>query len=145
MQFTVYDEEKLSRFRSPLSEGPANFEVSSAQEKVSKSGNAMMELKLRVWDINGVEGIIYDYLVDIEQMAYKIKHFWESVEFMSVYESGNFSSDDCIGKAGKCELKWKKSKNTQYPDRMVIADYIKPSNGKPEKNNENFFNDDISF
>ena len=56
-----------------MENGIYDFQVIKATEKISKSGNEMIELQLKVWESNGRERFIFDYL--LEQLEYKIGHF----------------------------------------------------------------------
>lgn len=138
--FTPKTEEELNA-NNLLTPGIANFEVVQAMQKVSKSGNSMIEMKLRIWDRNGKEKIIHDYLVDIPSMSYKIKHFCDSTEMSDKYEQGCFSDVDCIGKTGKLKIIISKDKTGGYPDKNSVADYLTTESKKEDA----FHDDDIPF
>ena len=110
----------------PIGEYP--FEVIAAEDKASKAGNDMVELTVKVYDIDGVGHSIFDYLVDTDKSAYKTRHFAETTGLMPNYETGNLPAGIMIGKSGYCKVVIRKDKTGEYPDRNGIADYIKPKN-----------------
>lgn len=140
--FTPKTEEELSAINL-LEPGEGLFEVIQAIQKTSKSGNNMIEMKLRAWDKNGKEKIIHDYLVNIPELEFKIKHFCESTGMIEKYQQGKFTDIDCVGKTGKLKLIIKKDKTGDYADKNSVADYIKTDSFNTSENN--FINDDLPF
>lgn len=106
--------------------GNYDFEVAGAEEKTSKSGNDMIELKVRVYDNEGQGRTIFDYLVDTDGAAYKLRHFAYSVGRGPDYEKGELRADALPGLTGKAKVFVKKDKSGQYPDKNAIADYLPP-------------------
>jgi hypothetical protein len=102
--------------------GIYDFEVIDAEEAISKSGNEMLKLKLKVWDSNGRERILFDYL--LESLEWKIGHFAECTGLFDKYQEGVLSANDCIGKSGQCKVYIQVSKDPQYGDKNSIADYM---------------------
>lgn len=126
MKFTPLDEEALNAQRGILKEGEADFEVMIANDKFSKSsGQPMIELKLKVWDCEGKEGIIFDYLVG--NVQWKLHQFLASVGRLDLYESGDVNTDILLGMCGKALLKLQKDKTGKYPDQMRVTEYFIPS------------------
>jgi hypothetical protein len=167
-EFTPRTEEEVQKMSRPplLAEGEADFEVirviseDKGARLMSKSGNPMLQLTLKVWDKDGNEGKVDDWLVFMDVMMFKIKHFWDSVGKPEVFASGKFDPGDCFGKCGKLKLtiqkgnekprdKWKGSEPEFYPDRNSVKDYIEFSkdkaNRKTKENDAPFFDDDIPF
>lgn len=99
-----------------------SFEVAEAFDKISKSGNEMIELKVKVFNDDGGFRIFNDYLLD--SLAFKIKHFSEATGNFDKYQSGTIAAADCIGKSGRLKLKIQKDKNGVYADKNVIGDYV---------------------
>ena len=58
-----------------LDPGIYNFQVIESTFKTSSTGNPMIVLKLMIWDKNGKEFIVFDYLVGTNGMAWKTRHF----------------------------------------------------------------------
>jgi hypothetical protein len=150
-EFPVMTEEELTRINL-LDPGMYDFHVIDAVFKSSSAGNQMVRLFIGVWDINGHEHTILDYLVRTEKMLYKTKHFCESVGLD--YGSGKFDTDECLGKCGKVEIiivdTKPDGKGGHYPAKNAVKDYIKldPNSVEHFKNNKpinNSFDDAIPF
>lgn len=123
MKFTVLNEEELAAQRGTLKSGYCDFEVISAKDKISKSsGNEMIELTLRVWDSEGRQAQLFDYLVSSFQP--KIKSFFDSIGAPQTYESGEIDANVIVGATGRAKLGIEKSE--QYGDKPKIRDYVKP-------------------
>lgn len=107
-----------------LEPGEGNFEIMNAIQKVSENGNPMIELILKVWDKNGKERNIFDYLVNVPSMEHKIKRFCDCCGLEVQYQAGCFAAEDCIGKSGKLKIAITKDKSGQYPDKNTVAGYL---------------------
>lgn len=105
-----------------IPDGIYTFEVIDATDEISKSGNDMIKLKLKVFTDDGRERTIFDYL--LEKLPYKIAHFFDCIGKWDKYESGGFSADDCYGGSGEVKIYTQKSKDPQYPDKSAVADYM---------------------
>lgn len=103
--------------------GLYDFEVVEAKERVSKAGNDMIELVVKVYNPEGRYRQIFDYLVETDATGYKLRHFAKAVNLLAQYEKGELSADDCVGRTGRCQLAIKKDNNGVYPDKNVIQDY----------------------
>lgn len=129
--------------------GNYQFEVMEAKESISKAGNDMIELKLKVFMPDGRERILFDYLM--EKLEYKLAHFFECVGLFDKYSAGDVSADDCWGKSGELKVHIQKDKNGQYPDKSAVADYLltpAQSAAKVERKvaaKDEFINDEIPF
>lgn len=145
MRFTPKTEKEIQEMNL-ISPGIYDFEVISASDKMSKTGNEMIELKIKIWDINNQERIIFDYL--LEAMSFKLRHFAEATGLLQKYESGMLLAKDCLGKSGKVEIIIQKDKNGQYGDKNAVKDYIslsETSHAEPIKKDDSFLNDEIPF
>lgn len=147
LSFTPKTEEELV---DTLEIGEANFEVYEAAHKDSKSsGLPMIELKMKVWDKNGTQGIVYDYLMlnDSKFFLRKIRHFCFSAGLEEFYNAGRLHAHDCVGKQGKCTIGIQKDKTGKYPDKNVVNDYLynKTDSQKKYVPEEEAFNDDIPW
>lgn len=112
-----------------LEKGEYDFEVIEAQEKVSKNGNEMIEVALKVFGPDK-QHVIKDWIVD----GAKLKRFCESIGAADTYQSGELSADAVVGMSGKCKVAVEESE--QYGDRNKIAGYVtakkkSESSGKP--------------
>lgn len=92
------------------------------EDRISKSGNDMIQLVLIVHNDNGGFRIMRDYLM--EAMPHKLKHASETCGLLDKYETGELSAHEFVGKSGTLELKIEKDKSGQYPDKNAVRDYI---------------------
>lgn len=128
-----------------LEKGDYSFEVISAEDAVSKAGNQMMKLVLKVYDNDGKTHLVYDYL--LEALAFKLKHFCEATGLNDKYEEGKLEVNDCVGKSGKVYLEIQES--GLYKPKNIVGDYIvldKSTEGKTPSNSQTtFIDDDVPF
>lgn len=101
--------------------GDYDFEILSAEDQTSKSGNPMIKLKLGVYNGDAMRWQIYDYLVGA--MEAKLRHFADTCGLLAVYESGRLSAQECTGRAGKVRLVVKEG-DGKYPAKNEVKDYI---------------------
>ncbi len=154
MSFLNFEPKPENDLIDLLEVGDGDFEVMEAVEKHSKSnGNPMIELKLKVWDAKGQEGIIFDYLMltGSNFSLRKIRHFCYSCGLETHYEQGSLSASNCAGKAGKLKIDFQKG-NNGYADKNVVKDYItghaseaKKSDPRLTSAQDEAFEDDIPF
>jgi hypothetical protein len=150
---------------SLLPVGVYPFDVMTAEDKISKTGNEMIELKLNVFGENQ-EAHVFDYL--LEKMAFKLRHFAEATGLIGEYERGELEALSCLNKSGYAKIGIDKG-NGNFPPKNTVVDYLKPetpvtkngllealnqtvpkpapsrSASKPEPTNEKSFDDDIPF
>lgn len=106
-----------------LPAGVYGFEVYEATDKTSKTGNDMIELKLRLFDDEGnSRGMVTDYL--LEKLAYKLRHAAVACDLESNYENGDLAAIDFSGKIGEVKIRVQEDKTGQYPAKNVVADYV---------------------
>lgn len=126
MKFKPQSEQELQSM-SLIDPGLYSFEVAEAQDKLSKKGSEMIELKLKVWDSNGVERVVFDYL--LEAMSYKLRHFAECAGILDKYEAGQLIAADCLNRRGKVELIIQEGKpkpeGGYYDNKNSVKDYVK--------------------
>lgn len=141
----ITDEELQSLFI--VDPGVYDFEVTAASDRISKNGNEMIELKLKIWDKKGNERIVFDYL--LEAMKFKLKHFAECVGLEDKYNSDEIEASDCIGKMGKVDIIIQQGQPNMsggyYPDKNAVKDYVKSDKNmvQAQKANENLPFDDV--
>ncbi len=121
MRFNAKSDQELA-VMNLIPEGQYQFEVVIAEDTQSKSGNDMIKLKLNVWDSEGRQHTVYDYL--LEAMPKKLKHFAKHAGLIVKYESGELLADDCIGKCGTLELIIQEDKTGKYQPRNSVVDYL---------------------
>jgi hypothetical protein len=105
-----------------LKRGIYDFEVKDAHEKESKAGNDMIEMLVRIYETSGHYRNVFDWLVDTEATAYKVRHFAAATGMLPQYEKGELRADDVIGKTGRCHVVVKKQEG--YPEKNSISDYL---------------------
>ena len=129
--------------------GQYQFEVLEASEQISKTGNPMIKLKLKIWTNDGKERVIFDYI--LAAFARKLKHFCIATHQQDKYDQGNLQASDCIFKMGKLDLGIEVGKPNPngglYPDKNTVLDYVIETAAAPQANaaQEVPFNDDVPF
>lgn len=120
MRFQPKTEAQLVEGRLIPDETECDFEVMSSTHAVSKKGNEMIALKLRVFHQDR-EAHVYDYLM--ETMGFKLLHFCEAANLTEKYKSGELRASDCENATGKAVIGIEDSSGTYKPKNVVI-DYI---------------------
>lgn len=121
MKFNPLTDKELAEQRGTIAAGKGDFEVLEAEERLSKSsGNPMLALKLKVWDQNGREGRIFDYIVANAQ--WKLKACLESIGLGADYDKGEINPMHIEGKSGRLLIEVKK--DPDYGDKPVVKTYL---------------------
>ncbi len=131
MRFESKSESEIAE-SNMIPEGEYPFEINSATEQTSKSGNEMVKLWVHIVDTEGKGHGIWDYLVAIDSMAYKLRHFAEATGMLPEYEQGEMTADSMVGCTGKCKVGIQPAKDG-YPAKNTIKDYIKRTTPVPAK------------
>ncbi len=149
-KFTPMTDDELS-MSNLMDEGCYSFEVIKSAKRISKSGNPMAELQLRVWDMRGQEHIVYDYLVfsTVNLNKRKVKHFCDAVGLEEEYKNGMIP-EELEKYSGKVHIgiqdEMPNPKGGNYPKKNMVIDYIQGNTQtKLKEVNEKEFNDDIPF
>jgi hypothetical protein len=116
-------QQESERLLLPARKEPYPATVESAVDKTSKSGNEMIEIKLKVFADDGSHRTVTDYLM--EAMAHKLFHFAEATGNMDKYESGTLSSNDCEGKELFVKIGIDPA-NGNFAAKNVVKDYVSP-------------------
>jgi len=120
MNFNPKTEEEIAASKL-WKKGEYPFEILSATEKASnRSGNQMIELKVRVTN-DSVVRTITDYL--LEKRMEKLSHAAKACGLQAKYGAGSLEAIDFVGKSGRLKLGVEKGKDG-YPARNVITDYV---------------------
>lgn len=126
--FTPLSDEELDAI-DVIPEGTYNFEVISSIRKISKAGNPIAELQLKVWDNEGKIHNIFDYLVfsSINLNIRKISHFSKATGIYEEYKKGCIR-DELHNLSGKAHIGIKdpqpKDGGGFYPKKNIVLDYI---------------------
>ena len=131
MKFQPKSEDQILKEQLPP-EGWTEAEVESCEEKVSKSGNPMLKLRLRLFTTDG-ERVMFDYL--LESFAIKLIHFCRAAGLEDIYKSGELDERQCVGVVVEAEIKHKTQKGGDYDGQVQanVADYraIQRTRAKP--------------
>lgn len=120
MKFIPRSEEDLKR-ESLLGAGVYDFEIIEAKDTVSKKGNDMIALRLRVFSNDQGERVVRDWLMP--SMGFKLRHFAETTGLIGAYDAGTLSAEDCQGRSGRVSLVIKE--DDQYGPQNSVKDYEK--------------------
>ena len=120
MKFQPKTEDDLKR-EALLGTGVYDFEVIDAKDAVSKKGNDMIALKLRVFSNDQGERVVRDWLMP--SMGFKLRHFAETTGLIGAYDAGTLSAADCQGRSGRVALVIKE--DDQYGPQNAVKDYEK--------------------
>jgi len=126
VNITPLSEQESRDLRAPLKPGNYPFTVQSAEEKKSKSGNDMIEIKLFVISPNGKEWKVMDWLLPSGPMAWRLRHFCKSIGRLSEYESKTISPSIWQGLSGIAKVGNKIDDKGET--RLKIDDYLEPTN-----------------
>lgn len=126
MQFTPKTKEELDAEKSMLAIGEADFEVTKATDKISSKGNPMIELQIKVWDKDGKQGTLFDYIVS--NVHWKMLQFFASIGAPDLYFEGDIDPNMLVGMTGRAILAVQKDKTGKYSDKIVISEYLEKSN-----------------
>lgn len=159
--YEVLTEDQANKERYQLlNDGMYPAVIKRVEHKVSSTGNNMYELDLDVYDENGRNHFIRDYVVFTRSMSWKVIHFADSTGTLAEYESKKFTPDLLLNKSCVVMLKTQqggeipseklngKPVGSRYPDKNVIQDYVKKCDQVAQKkvaNSDLPFNDDLPF
>ena len=102
--------------------------ILETKDTVSKSGNDMIQIVVRVYNDNGQQTHVIDYL--LEAFSKKLKGAAYACGLGSQYESGQLEARDFIGKQGNLYLGIQKGRpkddgSGNYPDRNTVTEYAR--------------------
>lgn len=120
MQFTPKTEKEIAE-DGLFPPGVYPFEIIGAENKISKKGNEMIELRLRVFH-GSEQTLIHDYL--LESIAHKLRHAAERLGLIREYNEGALDAADFHGKSGWAKISIQPDKTGAYPDRNTVVDYV---------------------
>lgn len=125
------DDELPKNNFEPLPDGEYDFQVKTATAKTSAKGNEMLELVLIVWDQDGKQRQVWDYLTATIEMEHRIRHFCRATGLDEIYNTGNVSPADVAGASGRVILKTQDARTDRatgktYEARNVVRDYVVP-------------------
>ena len=118
MRFTPKTEQQIAE-ENLVPDGLYDFEVATSEEKVSKSGNDMIVVTLKVYDVTGRFVLVTDYL--LESFLPKLLAFCKETGLRSSYDDGTLSSDDLPNRTGKVQIAVEQKGD--YPAKNVVKWY----------------------
>jgi hypothetical protein len=123
MKFTPKSESELSSF-DVWPAGIYGFEVAAASDETSKAGNDMIKLTLHAFNRAGDRITVFDYLVNSDGGAYKVRHCAESCGLLEKYDGGQLDASDFVGRSGSFKLGIQPAQG-QYSEKNTVRDYIR--------------------
>lgn len=122
MQYTPRQDREI-RDAMCLKPGIYDFEVAEATEKVSKKGNDMIELKLRVFGPDGSTRFVTDWLVPGGDMGdLKLNRFAHTTGLQDAYFAGELNGFNCTGATGKVRTTIQADET--FGDQVRVKDYV---------------------
>lgn len=134
-----------------LPDGIYEFSVYSAEDKLSKSGFPMIQLKLEIYGNMLGTKYIFDYLVSSNHpiTQKRIRHFCYATGLADLYELGEINSHHLMSKSGKLILGIEDSEKFGKKNRVI--DYLDSSKAdslsfnKQDSNEKSLIDDDLPF
>ena len=135
-----------------LPDGDYDFLVAKSTRKTSKSGNAMAELQLTLWDRNGKPVFVFDYLVfsNVPLNIKKVSRFSKTTGLNVEYQKGELP-EELSGLTGRLTLGTQEPQPKMgggfYPKKNIVVDYIplKEEYSKPKPSDDFEDDTDIPF
>lgn len=106
-----------------IPDGEYDGEIALADETMSKAGNAMLKLTVKVWTGNGGARTVFDYIVNPSGL-WKWKQIASALRLMAEFESGDLQPPDVIGKALRVTVRTKEDKTGQFQPSNIITRYL---------------------
>ncbi len=143
--------EEQDKMRNLVPAGQYAFLITKVEEKRTKNGKYdMLELSLSLWDIDGRERKLRDWVVLMDEMDWKLRHLAATCGLLDRYEDQLLEARDFMDKKGVVKIGLKDSQNEfgEMIKTNSVVDYIKPSLNAVAANAAHPaepFNDDIKF
>lgn len=131
-----------------LQEGEANFQIISAEDVISHGAakQGLLEpdqirVKMKVWDINGKQGVCFDYIPYNPDYRWKLGKFLSAIGMERLSKTGDIDTDVFSERAGKCVVKTDEYNGTK---KTVINYYLKKEINQ-DSSGIDTFDDNINF
>lgn len=121
MKFNPKTEEQIA-VAGLIPPGEYPFEVLFAEDQISKKENAMIKLKIGIYNAEGKCFHVTDYLVGT--MESKLRHFADSTGLLPQYQSGTLSAEQTVGRTGTCRVVIKVDPTGTYNPKNEVKDYV---------------------
>jgi len=123
MAIEVKEEWLAATNRELLAEGEYEFEITDAEEAVSRAGNEMIKISCKV-DAK-IPRFINDYLVGSEKAFWKVKSLCCSVGIENMQPGMVLEPSDLVGKRGVCVIAIEQDEyDGNNFERNTINDYL---------------------
>lgn len=128
-----------------LKEGIAKFKFVDAEETMSKKGNPMLVLNIRVTDPDNKSAVYKEYVVPAN--SWKIANFLSALGKREDYDRPPFEWRNYQGQTGFCKIKYVEHEYQSNKSLRLELSFLNPEEEKnemPDAMNAEF-NDDITF
>ena len=127
-----------------LKDGYYSATVFDSVDKVSSTGNSMMEIFFKVYDEQGKPHNVRSFLVFTPKMMWKTIHFAEATSLLTEYSQGKFCSNLIKDKNVRVLIGTEKGKEIPvdklngkpygscYPDKNIIHDFTSVEERAPQ-------------
>lgn len=158
--YQVYSEEQAMQERYQLlKKGEYDGYIKESIDKVSSTGNPMMDMTITVYDEEGRSHDVRDFLVFTKAMMWKVVHFAKSSGVLQEYMMGKLCSDLIKDKRVRVKINIEEGREipedrlkekpvgSKYPDKNKIEDYLEHNNkfSSLNNNNEQIEDEDVPF
>jgi len=142
--------EEEDQMRNVLIAGEYPFCVAAIERTRTKENTAdMLVVDMLVMDADGREVKVRDWIVFMDQMAWKFRHFAATCGLLEKYENNTIEASDFINQNGVVKLTVGEyvDKDGEVVKNNRVKDYIKPGFAKVKtaQDLDPSFNDDIKF
>jgi hypothetical protein len=109
---------------SKINAGVCSFSIINCIETISKAGNEMLKVTMKITDSERNSVTINDYIVS--SFVNKIKRFLDSVGLSSTFKNGEINADNLILLDGKCIIKYSEREEVKDEYGAIFLSYPKP-------------------
>lgn len=102
--------------------GDYDFEVTKAEDGLSKSGNEQIKLTLAVYQ-GDRKYTVWDYLTFTEKSQWKAYSFCKATELVEEFKAGELSAFHCGGRIGELKIGIQKAQD-EHPEKNTVKSYI---------------------
>ena len=98
--------EEEDQMRNLIPAGEYQFSVAKIESTRTKNGKyEMLAVNLDVIDIHGAVRKLKDWIVFMDEMAWKLRHFAATCGLLDRYDEGLLEASDFLGKKGVVRIK----------------------------------------
>lgn len=116
---------------SLFEKGEYDATVIKAEDKVSKKGNDMIALGLKVYHDDGRTTLVNDWL--LPSMPMKLLKFCQSAGLQDRYDKGDLRAADCMDRDVRVILKVQEDESGQFPPQNSVANYKPRGDEAPQE------------